>query len=150
MTHPKASPAVWVNGILNVDVKGTIGGTPVNLTSFLTTNVSASVNELGGYNFSFEDNHSSSSRRSLSISLRKLLDPSIADYYEYVVTERGIHPYDYELTSSSGITVSQLNSGLYLYSLDNLQLSAKAVHGDETRELTGNGYFFLQELTYPI
>ncbi|MBF6032440.1 hypothetical protein H8F23_04170 [Pseudomonas sp. P155] len=150
MTHPKASRAVWVDGILNVNVKGTIGGTPVNLTSFSTTSISISVSELGGYNFSFEDNHGSSSRRSLSISLRKLLDPSIADYFEYVVTERGIHPYDYEVTSSSGISVSQLNSGLYLYSLDNLQLSAKAVHGDETRELTGSGYFFLQELTYPV
>jgi len=150
MTNPNASPAVWVNGILNVDVKGTIGDTPVKLTSFLTTSLSTSFNQLGGYNFSFEDNHSSSSRRSLTISLRKLLDPSIAGYFEYVVTERGLQPYDYEVTSSSGIAVSQLNSGLYLYSLDNLQISAKAVHGDATRELTGNGYFFLQELTYPI
>ena len=150
MTHPKASPAVWVNGILNVNVKGTIGGTPVNLTSFTTTSISTSVNQLGGYNFSFEDNHGSSSLRAISISLRKLLDPAIAGYLEYVVTERGIQPYDYEVTSSSDISVSQLNSGLYFYSLDNLQISAKAVHGDETRELTGNGYFFLQELTYPI
>lgn len=150
MTNPNASPAVWVNGILNVDVKGTIGDTPVKLTSFLTTSLSTSFNQLGGYNFSFEDNHSSSSRRSLTISLRKLLDPSIAGYFEYVVTERGLQPYDYEVTSYSGIAVSQLNSGLYLYALDNLQISAKAVHGDETRELTGNGYFFLQELTYPI
>lgn len=150
MTNPKASPAVWVNGILNVDVKGTIGGTPVKLTSFLTTRLGTSFNQLGGYNFFFEDNHSSSSRRSLTISLRKLLDPSIAGYFEYAVTERGLQPYDYEVTSSSRIAVSQLNSGLYLYSLDNLQISAKAVHGDETRELTGNGYFFLQELTYPI
>lgn len=150
MTHPKASPAVWVNGILNVDVKGTIGGTPVNLTSFLTTSISASVNELGGYNFSFEDNHGLSSRRKLSISLRKLLDPSIGGYFEYVVTERGIQSYDYEVTSSSSIVVSQRNKSLYLYSLENFQLSANAVHGDETRELTGNGYFLLQELTYPI
>ncbi|MNN60097.1 hypothetical protein D3C81_1752580 [compost metagenome] len=66
------------------------------------------------------------------------------------MTERGIQPYDYEVTSSSDISVSQLNSGLYLYSLDNLQLSGKARHGDETRELTGSGYFFLQELTSPI
>ena len=150
MTNPNASPAVWVNGILNVDVKGTIGDTPVKLTSFLTTSLSTSFNQLGGYNFSFEDNHSSSSRRSLTISLRKLLDPSIAGYFEYVVTERGLQPYDYEVTSSSDISVSQLNSGLYLYSLDNLQLSGKARHGDETRELTGSGYFFLQELTSPI
>ena len=150
MTHPKASPAVWVNGILNVNVKGTIGGTPVNLTSFTTTSISTSVNQLGGYNFSFEDNHGSSSLRAISISLRKLLDPAIAGYLEYVVTERGIQLYDYEVTSSSDISVSQLNSGLYLYSLDNLQLSGKARHGDETRELTGSGYFFLQELTSPI
>jgi hypothetical protein len=150
MTHTKASPAVWVNGNLNVNVKGTIGGTPVNLTSFTTTSISTSVNPLGGYNFSFEDNHGSSSQRSLEISLRYLLDPSIAGYFEYVVTERGIHSYNYKMTSSSGIAVSQLNSGLYLYSLDNLQISAKAVRGDETRELTGNGYFFVQELTFPI
>ncbi|CAI8985062.1 T9SS type A sorting domain-containing protein [Pseudomonas sp. IT-347P] len=150
MSHPKASPAIWVNGILNINVKGTIGGTPVNLTSYLTSSIFASVSPLGGYKFSFEDNHSSSSRRALSISLRKLLDPSIAGYFEYVVTERGIQPYDYEVTSSSGIAVSQLNDSLYLYSLDDLKISAKAVHGDETRELTGNGYFFLQELAYPI
>jgi len=150
MNNPDASPAVWVNGILNVEVKGTIGGTPVNLTSFLTTDIFTSFNQLGGYDFSFEDNPSSSSKRKLAISLRKLLDPAIGGYFEYVVTERGIHPYDYEVTSSSGIAVSQLSSGLYLYSLDNLKISAKAVHGDETRELTGNGYFFLQELTYPI
>jgi hypothetical protein len=150
MTNPKASPAVWVNGILNVDVKGTIGGTPVNLSSFTTTSISASFNELGGYNFSFEDNLGSSSPRKLSISIRTLLDPEISGYFEYVVTERDIRPYDYEVASPAGIAVSQLSSGLYLYSLDNLKISAQAVRGDETRELTGNGYFFLQELTYLI
>lgn len=150
MNNPNASPAIWVNGILNVDVKGTIGGTPVNLTSFLTSSISASFDPLGGYSFAFEVNDGLSSKRKLSISLRKLLDPSIAGYIEYVVTERDIHPYDYEVTSASSIAVSQLNSGLYLYSLDNLKISAKAVHGDETRELTGSGYFFLQELNYPI
>jgi hypothetical protein len=150
MNNPKASPAIWVNGILNVDVKGTIGGTPVNLTSFLTSSISASFNPLGGYSFAFEVNDGLLSKRSLSISLRKLLDPSIAGYFEYVVTERDIHPYDYEVTSASSIAVSQLSSGLYSYSLDNLKISAKAVHGDETRELTGSGYFLLQELNYPI
>ena len=150
MTNAKASPAIWVNGTLKVDVKGTIGGTSVTLTSFLSTSISASPSALGGYDFSFEDNHGSSNRRSLSLSLRELLAPSIAGYFEYVVTERGIQPYDYEVTSSSSVAVSKLNIGLYLYSLDNLQISATAVHGDETRELTGNGYFFLQELTYPI
>ncbi|HWH87091.1 MAG TPA: hypothetical protein VNV36_09975 [Pseudomonas sp.] len=48
MMNPKASPAVWVNGILNVYVKGTIGGTLVDLGSFTTTGISVSFNPLGG------------------------------------------------------------------------------------------------------
>ncbi|MBC3273208.1 hypothetical protein HU765_25035 [Pseudomonas sp. SWRI81] len=150
MTNPNASPAVWVRGTLNVAVKGIIGGTPVDLASFLTSRISASFNPLGGYSFTFEDNHGSSSERKLSISLRTLLDPSISGYLEYVVTERGAQIYDYEVTSCSSIAVTQLNPRLYRYSLDNFQLSGKARHGDETRELTGGGSFLVQELTYPI
>lgn len=150
MTNAKATPAVWVNGMLNVDVKGTIGGTPVTLTSFLSTSISASVNALGGYSFSFEDNLSSTSRRSLVISLRDLLNPTIATYLEYVNTGKGLHPYGYKVTTSSSIAVKDHGNGLYYYSLDNLQISGRGIEGDETRELTGNGYFFLQELTYPI
>lgn len=150
MTNTNASPAVWVRGTLNITVTGTIGGTPVSLGSFLTSSISTSFNPLGGYNFAFEDNHGSSSERKPSISLRKLLEPSIAGYFEYVVTERGLQIYDYEVTSRSSVAVTRINPSLYRYSLDNFQLSGKARHGDETRELTGGGSFLVQELTYPI
>ncbi|POA47512.1 hypothetical protein C1893_15140 [Pseudomonas sp. MPR-ANC1] len=150
MTNPKASPAVFANGSLMIDVKGTIGGTPVNLASYTTTATSVSFNPLGGYNFSFEENGTLSSKRTVSISLRKLLTPTISGYSESVVTERGIQVYQYDLTSVSAIAVTQLNSNLYRYSLDGFKLSGKALHGEETRELTGSGFFLLQELTWPV
>lgn len=147
---PKASPAVFAVGSLTVDVKGTIGGTYLDLTSYTATASSVSFNPLGGYDFSFRENDGLSSKRTLSISLPNLLIPSPPDYSESVVTERGIFVYEYDMKSSSTIAVTQPNPNLYRYAFNDFKLSGKARHTDDTREITCSGFFLLQELTWPL
>lgn len=149
MTNPKATPAVFAVGSLNIEVKGTIGGTYLDLTSYTTTASSVAFNALGGFDFSFQENDGLSSKRTLSISLRDLLNPSPPGYSESVVTERGMRIYEFEMKSSSTITITQPNPNLYRYAFNNFQLSGKALHTDDTRELICNGFFLLQKLTWP-
>ncbi|WP_259740599.1 hypothetical protein [Pseudomonas fluorescens] len=53
MTTSKAFPAVFAVGVLDIDVKGTISGTYLDLTSYRTKATSVSFNPLGGYYFDF-------------------------------------------------------------------------------------------------
>ncbi|WP_064118949.1 hypothetical protein [Pseudomonas fluorescens] len=150
MTNPKASPAVFTFGSLTVDVKGTLGGTYLDLSSYTTTAILVSFNPLGGYDFSFRHNDGLSSKRYLYLSFRNLLIPSTPDYSESVVTERGTQVYEYEMTSSSTIAVTQPNPNLYRYAFNDFKLAGKARQTNDTRELTCNGFFLLQELTWPL
>jgi len=109
-----------------------------------------SFNALGGYHFNFGHNEGLSSKRNVSISLRDLLKPSTPGYSESVVTDRGIQFYEYETESSSTIVVTKLNPNLYRYDFKDFKLSGKARYTDDTRELTCNGFFLLQELTWPL
>jgi hypothetical protein len=150
MTTSKASPAVFAVGVLDIDVKGTISGTYLDLTSYRTTATSVSFNPLGGYYFDFGHHKGLSSERTFSVSLRDLLKPSTPGYSERVFTDRGIQFYEYEMKSSSTIAVSRPSPSLYRYELNDFKLSGKARYTDDTRELTCNGFFLLQELTWPL
>jgi len=78
---------------------------------------------------------------------RDLPNPSPPGYSESVVTERGILIYEYEMQSSSTIAVTRPNPNLYRYAFNDFKLSGKARLTEDTRELTCNGFFLLQELT---
>ena len=152
MNTSTESPAVFTVGSLTIDVKGTLFGKYQGLTRYTTTASSVHFNPLGGYDFFFRDNDGLSSERTLSISLRDLEVPSPPRYSESVVTERGILIYDYAMESSSTIEVTKLDpeQSLYRYAFNDFKLSGKAVRTNDTRELTCNGFFLLQELTWPL
>jgi hypothetical protein len=150
MTTSKAFPAVFAVGVLDIDVKGTISGTYLDLTSYRTKATSVSFNPLGGYYFDFGHKRGLSSERTFSVSLRDLLKPSTPAYSERVVTGRGIQFYEFKTESSSTIAVTKLNPNLYRYDFKDFELFGKARYTDDSRELTCNGFFLLQELTWPL
>ncbi|MDR7054970.1 hypothetical protein J2W70_002332 [Pseudomonas koreensis] len=151
MANPKASNAVFAFGSIETDVKGTISGTYLDLTSYSTSSTSISFNMLGGYDFSFRHNDSLSGARIISISLRYPLAPSRLHYSERVVLDGSDpRPYEFETTTSSVIAATQISPTVYRYDLKDYKFSGKARHTDDTRELTCNGFFVVQELTWPI
>jgi hypothetical protein len=150
MANPTDTKAVFVDGNLSVEVKGTIGGIAVNLTSYTTTATSLSFSPLGGYYLDFKHNQNLVSNRSISLSLRDLLQPEISSYSESIITERGIQIYEYDMERSSSIDVTQLGANLYRYSISGFKLSGKARYGDDTREVTGKGFVLLNELIWPF
>ncbi|KAE9638699.1 hypothetical protein [Pseudomonas sp. PB106] len=150
MANPTDTNAIFVDGNLSVEVKGTIGGVAVNLTSYTTRAISASFSPLGGYNLAFKNNENLSGATNIYMSLRSLLAPQINGYSESIVTQRGIQAYTYEMDYSSTIDVTQLAPSLYRYSISGFKLSGKASHGDDTREVTGKGFVLLNELIWPF
>lgn len=151
MANPNVPNAVFAFGSIETDVKGTISGNDLDLTSYSTSSTSISINALGGYDFSFRHNDGLSGARIISISLRYPQDPSPLRYSETIVIDRADpRPYEFETTTSSIIAVTQISNLVYRYDLKDYKFSGKAQHTNDTRELTCNGFFVVQGLTWPI
>ncbi|WP_434766617.1 hypothetical protein [Pseudomonas triticicola] len=151
MANPNVPNAVFAFGSIETDVKGTINGNYVDLISYSTSSTSISFNVIEGYDFSFRHNDGLSGARIISISLRYPLDPSPLRYSETIVRYRGdSRPYEFETTTSSLIEVTQISNLVYRYDLKDYKFSGKAKHTNDTRELTCNGFFMVQGLTWPI
>ncbi|WP_415761577.1 hypothetical protein [Pseudomonas sp. CP4] len=151
MANPNVAKAVFAFGSIETDVKGTISGHYLDLTSYSTSSTSISFNVLGGYDFSFRHNDSLTGARIISITLRYPLDPSPLRYSETIVIDRiDPRPYEFDTSTSSRIAVTQMSDSVYRYDLKDYKFSGKAKHTNDTRELTCNGFFVVQELTWPF
>ncbi len=150
MANTDAVKARFVDGQLTVETKDvTNPNSPIPLTTFTTTTLEYSFDVFGrGFKITFFKDKGSSSSRSIGFFFLDDEDRANISYMETVTTEQGTRPYDYELIDSSS-TIERINitPTKHRYAITEFKVLAKSRTSNETREITGRGLLFINDLT---
>jgi hypothetical protein len=119
------------------------------LTTFTTTILDYSFDVFGkGFRITYFKDKGSSSSRNISFVFFDDEDRVNISYMETVTTEQGTRPYDYEVIDSSS-TIERINitPTKQRYAITEFKVLAKSRISNETREITGRGHLFINDLT---